>query len=173
MDGPLQSRSRNQRPSRQTVRITLRPAYAHDFDYCASLYFSGMKAIIQELNLDMAAQATGFRQQWELTQVRIIKLDGVDVGWLQSNTRGDALYLAQLFVDRQFQRQGIGSEVIHRLIHEATRAGQAVTLSVVKTNPALRLYQRLGFRVTHEDDRKFHMRRDPTTAPRGRLSPGV
>jgi ribosomal protein S18 acetylase RimI-like enzyme len=30
---------------------------------------------------------------------------------------------------------------------------------VVKTNPALRLYKRLGFRVTHEDDRKFYMRR--------------
>jgi ribosomal protein S18 acetylase RimI-like enzyme len=39
--------------------------------------------------------------------------------------------------------------------------GQAVTLGVVKTNPALRLYERLGFRVTHEDDRKFYMRRGP------------
>src|SRR5579863_1070506 len=161
MDGPLQSRSRNQRPSRQTVRITLRPAYAHDFDYCASLYFSGMKAIIQELNLDMAAQATGFRQQWELTQVRIIKLDGVDVGWLQSNTIGDTVFLAQLFVDGPFQRQGIGTQVMNYLIGEATRVRQAVTLAVVKINPALRLYERLGFRITHEDDRKFYMRRDP------------
>jgi GNAT superfamily N-acetyltransferase len=161
MDGPLESRSRNQRPSRQTVRITLRPAYAHDFDYCASLYFSGMKAIIQELNLDMAAQADGFRQQWELTQVRIIKLDGVDVGWLQSNTIGDTVFLAQLFVDGPFQRQGIGTQVMNYLIGEATRVRQAVTLAVVKINPALRLYERLGFRITHEDDRKFYMRRDP------------
>jgi GNAT superfamily N-acetyltransferase len=161
MDGPLESRSRNQRPSRQTVRITLRPAYAHDFDYCASLYFSGMKAIIQELNLDMAAQADGFRQQWELTQVRIIKLDGVDVGWLQSNTIGDTVFLAQLFVDGPFQRQGIGTQVMNYLIGEATRVRQAVTLAVVKINPALRLYERLGFRITHEDDRKFSMRRDP------------
>jgi ribosomal protein S18 acetylase RimI-like enzyme len=160
------------------VQIAFRPARGQaldtgDFDYCARLYFAAMEEIIRELNLDRDAHAAGFRVQWEPTQVRIITLDGADVGWLQSNTRGDALYLAQLFVDRQFQRQGIGSEVMHRLIHEATRTGQAVTLSVVKTNPALRLYQRLGFRVTHEDDRKFHMRRDPTTAPRGRLSPGV
>jgi ribosomal protein S18 acetylase RimI-like enzyme len=51
-----------------------------------------------------------------------------------------------------------------RLIGEATRAGQAVTLGVVKSNPAKRLYERLGFRVTHEDGRKFYMRREPDAA---------
>jgi GNAT superfamily N-acetyltransferase len=120
-----------------------------------------MKTVIQELNLDMAAQAAGFRQQWELRQVRIIGLDGADVGWLQSNALGDTVFLAQLFVEASFQRQGIGTQVMNRLIGEATRARQAVTLAVVKINPALRLYERLGFRITHEDDRKFYMRRDP------------
>jgi ribosomal protein S18 acetylase RimI-like enzyme len=50
------------------------------------------------------------------------------------------------------------------LIGEATRAGQAMTLGVVKSNPAKRLYERLGFNVTHEDERKFYMRREPDTA---------
>jgi ribosomal protein S18 acetylase RimI-like enzyme len=142
------------------VQITLRPARTQDFDYCARLYFNGMKAIIQELNLDVASQVAGFRQQWELTQVRIISLDGADVGWLQSKVLGDTVFLGQLFVDGPFQRQGIGTQVIDR-IGEATRARQAVTLAVVKINPALRLYERLGFRITHEDDRKFYMKRDP------------
>jgi hypothetical protein len=31
----------------------------------------------------------------------------------------------------------------------------------VKTNPALRLYERLGFHTTHDDDRKFYMKREP------------
>jgi ribosomal protein S18 acetylase RimI-like enzyme len=155
------------------VRIVLRPARPEDFDYCARLYFVGMDSVIRELNLDAAAHAAGFRQQWEVTQVRIITFDGADIGWLQSVTQSDSLYLAQLFVDSAFQGRGIGTEVMHRLIGEATRAGRAVTLSVVKTNPALRLYERLGFRVTHEDDRKFHMRRDPTADARGRPSPGA
>jgi ribosomal protein S18 acetylase RimI-like enzyme len=34
----------------------------------------------------------------------------------------------------------------------------------VKINPALRLYERLGFRITHEDERKFYMKRDPDRA---------
>ena len=56
---------------------------------------------------------------------------------------------------------------MHRLIDEATGLHQAMTLGVVKTNPAKRLYERLGFRTTHEDDRKFYMRREPdTVAPK-------
>lgn len=145
-------------------RIILRPARAHDFDYCAGLYFAGMETVIRELNLDQAAQLANLRQRWEMTQVRIITLDGADIGWLQSATQDDALFLGQLFVETPFQRQGIGTEVMNRLIGEAARAHRAVTLGVVKTNPALRLYRRLGFRLTGEDDRKFYMRREPGTA---------
>jgi len=49
---------------------------------------------------------------------------------------------------------------MRRLIGEANRANLAVRLNVVKINPAVRLYKRLGFRVVHEDDRKFYMKRD-------------
>src|SRR3984893_8567266 len=145
----------------KAMQITLRPARTEDFDYCVSLYFAGMERVIRELNLDRVAQAAALRQQWDVTQVRIIALDDADIGWVQSTTRADALFPSQLFVDGSFRRRGIGTEVMNRLISEATRARQAVTLGVVKTNPALRLYERLGFRITHEDDRKFYMRRDP------------
>jgi ribosomal protein S18 acetylase RimI-like enzyme len=141
-------------------RMSLRPARLEDFDYCAHLYFEGMDNVIKELNLNMDAQVAGFRQRWDVGQVRIITLDGTDVGWLQSFAKHDALFLSQLFVDSVLRRQGIGTEVVKGLIEEAARAGQALTLGVVKTNPALRLYERLGFRTTNEDERKFYMRHD-------------
>jgi ribosomal protein S18 acetylase RimI-like enzyme len=143
--------------------IALRPACAEDFDFCAELYFAEMRTILQELKLDMDRHAAGFRQQWELTQVRIITLDGVKIGWLQSFIRDEALFLAQIFIEGSFQRRGIGTEVMNRLIREAACSGRATTLAVVKTNPAFRLYERLGFRVTHADERKFYMKLDPET----------
>jgi ribosomal protein S18 acetylase RimI-like enzyme len=147
----------------QGKKIVFRPARSEDFDYCANLYFSGMENIIRELKLDWAAQAASLRQEWEPAQVRVIVVDAVDVGWFQIIPHDDVLFLAQIFVDRQFQERGIGTEVMNSLIEEGTRGGQAMALAVVKTNPALRLYRRLGFRITHEDDRKFYMRRDPDT----------
>jgi GNAT superfamily N-acetyltransferase len=145
------------------MQIALRPAVSQDFEYCKRLYFTGMKKIIEELGLDMAAQAASFVQNWDLAEVRIIAVGG-DVGWLQSSMRIDGLFLAQLFVDDPFQRQGIGTEVMNRLISQAARLNQPVRLAVVKTNPALRLYDRLGFHITHEDDRKFYMKRNPDIA---------
>jgi len=146
--------------------IALRPALDHDFEYCKCLYFREMKWIIDKLHLDRAAQEISFMQQWSPTQVRVITLDGTDVGWLHAITKNDELFVAQMFVDGPFQRRGIGTEVMKRLIGEATEFNLAVSLNVVKTNPARRLYERLGFRITHEDDRKLYMKRDPNTARR-------
>jgi ribosomal protein S18 acetylase RimI-like enzyme len=117
-----------------------------------------MQRIIRELKLDRDLQRASFGRQWQVDEVRIITLDGTDIGWLQSRTQDGTLFLAQLFVEAPLQRRGIGTAVMHRLFGEAIRAGQAMTLGVVKINPAKRLYDRLGFRVTHEDERKFYMR---------------
>jgi ribosomal protein S18 acetylase RimI-like enzyme len=148
-----------------TSQQALRPARPEDFDYCARLYFEGMEKIIKELKLNMDAQAADFQERWNVEQVRIITLDGTDIGWLQSFVKDDTLFLVQLFVDCALRRQGIGTGIVRGLIEEAARAGRAVTLGVVKTNPALRLYERLGFRITHEDERKFYMRATESAPP--------
>jgi len=144
--------------------ITLRPATPDDFAYCARLYFSAMEPTIRALDLDIAKHTAGFRERWVAAEVRIITHDGVDVGWVQAAAEADALFLKQLFVEAPLQRRGIGTRVMHRLMDEAARDGRAMTLGVVKTNPARRLYERLGFALTHEDERKFYMRRERDAA---------
>jgi len=75
----------------------------------------------------MDAQVATFREQWDVEQVRIITLNGTDIGWLQSFVKDDTLFLGQLFVDGALRRQGIGTGVVKGLIEEAARAGWAVT----------------------------------------------
>jgi len=143
-----------------TEQIALRPARLKDFAYCARLYFEGMENIIKQLNLDKKAQLADFRRRWNVTQVRVVRLGRKDIGWLQSFAQDDTLFLAQLFVEKTLRGRGIGTRLLRGLIEEAATAGGALTLGVVKTNPALRLYQRFGFRITREDERKFYMRRE-------------
>lgn len=143
------------------MEISLRPAVAEDFNYCKRLYFSEMDWIIEELRLDRGRQAVTLQQDWIPEQVHIITLDGADIGWLQCIHSSDELFLAQIFVDGPFQNRGIGTDVMNRLLSEAAQANQPVILAVAKINPALRLYQRLGFQTVHEDERKYYMRRDP------------
>jgi GNAT superfamily N-acetyltransferase len=139
------------------AQIYFRSANAADFDYCANLYFAGMEKTMCELGLDARRQLTNFRQRWAAGETRIIVREGMDVGWVQSRIEGDSIFVAQLFVERSWQGRGTGTHVMACILDEAARAGRGVTLGVVKTNPALRLYERLGFRTTHEDDRKFYL----------------
>jgi GNAT superfamily N-acetyltransferase len=150
-------------PHDRSMPISFRQALDQDFDYCKRLYFGEVEWIIKELQLDRSAQVASFQHQWVLAQVRIIALDDSDVGWLQNMTQEGEFFVAQMFVDRPFQRRGIGTEVMKRLIGEAAGLNQTMRLNVVKINPAVRLYERLGFEVVREDDRKFYMRRDPVT----------
>ena len=121
--------------------------------------------IIAALKLDVTRQRESFGQQWQLAGVRIITVAGDDVGWLQTTPAEDATFIGQLYLEGRFQRRGIGSRVIRAVIDEAVRERKAVTLGVVKINPARRLYERLGFSVTHEDQHKVYMRREPDRMP--------
>ncbi|HEV2690331.1 MAG TPA: GNAT family N-acetyltransferase [Bryobacteraceae bacterium] len=103
-----------------------------------------------------------FAEQFKIDEARIIVAKGADVGWLQTQVDDTTINLQSLYVMPSMQRRGIGTEVLKMLAAQ----GKAITLGVVKINPAIRLYQRLGFRITHEDEYKFYMRLDSARAVR-------
>jgi len=143
-----------------THDICLRAAEPQGLPFCRRLYFENMGWIIEALKLDTERQSAGFTQQWRVAEVRIISVADEDVGWLQAAPAPDAIFLGQLYLARRLQRQGIGSRVMQNLIEEATLARKAITLAMVKINPARGLYERLGFHTAHEDQHKVYMRRE-------------
>jgi ribosomal protein S18 acetylase RimI-like enzyme len=147
-----------------SMDIALRAATENDFAYCWGIYAAESAGLIHALNVDKAAQADYFKKRWASQETRIITLAGIDIGWLQTRPQDGALFLAQFFIDPAFQNRGIGTVVMKCLVHEAEDTGQVMTLSVVRINPAQRLYKRLGFYVTHEDESKAYMRCEPGIA---------
>jgi len=146
------------------IQLTFRAAREDEFGYCWAMYAAESAEMLHSLNLDKAAdksaQAEHFRKRWQSSETRIIYLGPGDVGWLQSRPEDGTLFLAQNFINPDFQNQGLGTAVINHLLGEAAAAGQAMTLGVIRVNPAMRLYKRLGFYVTHEDEAKAYMRRE-------------
>jgi ribosomal protein S18 acetylase RimI-like enzyme len=146
--------------------IVLRPAQATDLAFCRRITHDTMRWIVEQLfGWDETQQIEKFARQWNIDEVRIITVAAEAVGWLQTAPVEDAVFLKQIYLDRPFQRQGVGTRVMQIIIDEARRDGKAVTLGVIKINPARHLYQRLGFRTTGEDEYKFYMRREAGTAP--------
>ena len=149
------------------MKVTLRPAIDGDFEACRRTYFAETDWINERLGLERESQESMFRRLWNPRQVCIIQADGTDVGWLQTVVSKSEHMLGQIFVDAPFQRRGIGTEVLRRIIAEASRLELPIRLAVVKFNPSRQLYERLGFRVTHEDERKVYMTRDPDRTKSG------
>ena len=52
----------------------------------------------------------------------------------------------------QFRGRGVGTRLLRRLIADCRGRHQQLSLSVSRSNPALRLYDREGFRVVSDED---------------------
>jgi GNAT superfamily N-acetyltransferase len=143
--------------------IQLRAYQTQDFDFARQLYFETMRWAIERLfGWDQAHRETSFAEWFHPHEVRIIVANGADVGWIQKREEGGAIFLGSIYVVPSMQRKGIGTRVIQSLLDLGRQRSQPVTLAVMKINPALALYQRLGFQITHEDDYKLYMRADST-----------
>ena len=144
------------------MNISLRPACAEDFAFARDVYFATMRWMIETLfGWDQVREEVNFASFFKLDEARIITADGRNIGWIQEQVDDTCINLGSFYVMQEVQRRGIGTQVLRTLLAQAADQSKAITLSVVKINPARHFYERRGFRITHEDEHKFYMRADP------------
>jgi GNAT superfamily N-acetyltransferase len=145
--------------TKSVMNISLRAARDEDFEFTRDVYFATMRWIIESLfGWDQVREEENFARFFKLDEVRIIIADGRNVGWIQEQVADNSINLGSFYLIQEMQRQGIGTQVLRTVLAHAADQSKAVTLAVVKINPARRFYERHGFRVIHEDEHKFYMR---------------
>jgi ribosomal protein S18 acetylase RimI-like enzyme len=104
----------------------------------------------------------------------IISVAGADAGAVAILRKDTEIRFVNLHLLPEYQNQGLGTAIFQEAIAEATARGVPVVLQgVLKTNPAIKLYERLGFVVTEESELRYVMTRPchaPSTQP-GKPSP--
>jgi ribosomal protein S18 acetylase RimI-like enzyme len=88
---------------------------------------------------------------------RIILLNGQPVGRLLVDRSDTNILLRDIALLTEFRNMRIGSRLVQELINEATSAGKPIQLHVLASSPAVRLYERLGFRQTGSDGTYLEM----------------
>ena len=83
---------------------------------------------------------------------RIIVLDGRAVGRMLVDRGEAAILLRDIALLPEYRNVGIGTRLLEDLKKEATAAGKPVALHVLGSNPAVRLYERLGFHSVDDAD---------------------
>jgi ribosomal protein S18 acetylase RimI-like enzyme len=134
------------------MRLSFRPALSSDRAFIEALYFETQRWIIERLfgwrGDDVERQK--FEAFYNEGSTRVIVVDSEDVGWISIVSDDAAMEIEQIYLLPRLQNRGIGSRIISDIITEAHGSGRHVTLSTAKINPAIRLYERLGFRQTGE-----------------------
>ncbi len=83
------------------------------------------------------------------------------IGLLKYQTSKGSVNIEQIQLLPNNQGQGIGRCLIGNIISVAKSEGSRVTLSVLKNNPAIRLYKRLGFSQFKEDNYEIYLQWTP------------
>ena len=95
---------------------------------------------------------------------RIILLNGRPVGRMMVERSDAAILLRDIALLTEYRNAGLGSRLITELIKEATSVGKPVQLHVLATSPAVRLYERLGFRRSGAEAAYLEMKWVPATS---------
>ena len=110
------------------------------------------------MRLQFRGQMTSYAQTFPNSCYHIVLLDGKPVGRLWVSQSDHDFHLVDIGVHPSLQNKGIGTVLIQRLQQEATRARLPIHCMVYRFNPgSLRFHQRLGFRITREDQMHYYM----------------
>lgn len=113
------------------------------------------------LRMQCDLQRRAYALQYPGADEHLIVHDGEPVGRMLVQRAGTAILLVDIALLPEWRGIGIGAALLRDLQEEATGAGKPLQLHVRKENPARRLYERLGFAVSGENDTHFAMQWRP------------
>jgi ribosomal protein S18 acetylase RimI-like enzyme len=153
--------------------ITLRAATDADAAFLQSVYASTRMEELavtgwsddqkQEFCLmQFRAQDSHYRAHFPNAEYHIIRSGNEDVGRLSIDPRNNAIHILDLALLPDHRNKGIGSSLLRKYQAEAGAGGHAVSIYVEKFNPALRLYERMGFRPVQEEGVHLLMKWEPS-----------
>ena len=161
----------NQHTASERAELHLRPFAPEDEAFALELYRSvrgeelallGWDQLQQELFLKMQLRARdqSYLMYYPSLDDRIIVFNNRPAGRLILSRTAEALRLVDISLLPQYRGTGLGTSLIKDILAEAEATSREVHLQVEKTNPqALRLYKRLGFTVTGENQTHVQMER--------------
>lgn len=154
------------------MTISLRPYGDDDREFLFKLYSStriheiasfGWPPSQQEafLRMQFTAQQRWYSMSYTQAEHHIIEQESVPIGRIMAYRQPPAAVLVDIALLPEHRGKGIGGELIRQLIEKCNQEKLPLRLQVHRGNPALRLYERLGFTRTSEDQMYIHMERQP------------
>lgn len=112
----------------------------------------------QFLQMQFDAQHRFYHEQFTTAQFAIIEHNNDAIGRLYVDRRPAEIRIIDIALLPGFRGKGIGGELMQALIDEGAACDKAVTIHVEHNNPAMQLYQRLGFKHVSDEGIYYFMK---------------
>lgn len=152
--------------------LTLRPVTAGDIELLYRIYASTRAEELAQVAWGAAQKEAFLRMQFDAqhryyqanypgARFQVIMLGPHPAGRLYVHRRPAELRIVDIALLPEYRKRGVGSALLRELLAEADGAGLPVTIHVECFNPALRLYERLGFHRVEDKGVYYLLERSP------------
>jgi ribosomal protein S18 acetylase RimI-like enzyme len=142
--------------------VAFRPIAPEDLDFLLGVYRSTREdelAMVVDwtaeqkdafIRQQFSAQHAWYQEHYTGAEFLVILVDGNPAGRLYVHRREAEIRLVDISFLPEYRNSGLGTSLLRGLLAEGEAAGKPVTIHVEVYNPAMRLYERLGFRPIEE-----------------------
>lgn len=109
------------------------------------------------LRMQFSTQRGYYREHYRETRFDVIEREGEAIGRLYVARWPDDIRVVDIALMPEHRGQGVGGGLMRALLEEAAAAGKSVSIHVEVDNPALRLYEKLGFQAKGEDNGVYRL----------------
>jgi ribosomal protein S18 acetylase RimI-like enzyme len=113
------------------------------------------------LRMQFVAQDRWYREQYRQATFEVVLVGGELAGRLYVDRGEDEIRIVDIALLPERRGRGIGGALLRDLLAEADAGGKSVTIHVERVNPALRLYERLGFALAEDKGVYLFLERRP------------
>ena len=143
------------------AQVELRPIRDEDRDFLCRLYASTRADELAQtpwsdeekqsfLDMQFQAQHAHYQKHFPEASYQIIEQLGEPIGRLYLDRRPDELRIIDIALLPEKRGEGIGGVLMRNILDEAAIAGKPVRIHVERNNPAMHLYERLGFQKVED-----------------------
>lgn len=152
--------------------IELRPEGKKDNAFIEIVYYATREAELNLTNwteqqkkafalMQSMAQLSEYKTKFPGAAFQVIIFNKKSAGRFYTWENDIEIRLIDITLLPQFRGRGIGTALLRDLVKRSDKVQKKISLHVDPMNPALQLYQRLGFIHTKNNGRHYYMERNP------------
>lgn len=144
-------------------KLSVRPTSSIDRAFLITVFAESREAELAATGWSEEEKATFCRSQFEAQDAHyrahypnceflVIEQNAQPIGRLYIDRRPDEIRVVDIALLNSERGRGIGGRLMQEILDEARNNGIMVRIHVERSNPARKLYDRLGFRVVEEGE---------------------